>query len=317
MADRQTLIGSVVLGVAAIALGVLVVKGGIPLPGRGSEAVVIFESPTNGLDIGSPVNFRGLPVGAVKRMTVQVDPVNHHTYMPVYILFDPAHEPGRGDLPPLRDMVRDGLRAEMALHSLVTGQTEIDLDLSPATPALLHPGLVDLPEIPMGQTALQQLETLMVATSIKQLHNDLQTALLSIRKLAADISRDLPGVLSSVRATAAHGDTAADTLRATVADLKERSAITINALDRMIVTNGRQFAARRAELRELIANTHQTMAQANETLAGLHALMDPQSRDRLNLDDTMRDIMEAGYGLRGFANEVKSNPQLLLMGRNQ
>ncbi|WP_025813773.1 MlaD family protein, partial [Komagataeibacter kakiaceti] len=96
MADRQTLIGSVVLGVAAIALGVLVAKGGLPLPGQGSEAVVIFESPTNGLDIGSPVNFRGLPVGAVKRLSVQVDPATHHTYMPVYILFDPAHEPGRG-----------------------------------------------------------------------------------------------------------------------------------------------------------------------------------------------------------------------------
>ncbi|RFD20041.1 MCE family protein [Komagataeibacter melaceti] len=317
MAGRQTLIGSVVLGLAAIALGALVVWGDVPLPGAGSEAVVVFESPTNGLDIGSPVNFRGLPVGAVKRLSVQVDPASHRTYMPVYILFDPAHAPGRGDLPPLHELISHGLRAEMALHSLVTGQTEIDLDLSPSTPALLHPGLTNVPEIPMGQTALQQLETMLVATSIKQLHHDLQTALLSVRKLAADVNRDLPGVLSSVRTTSAHAETAARTLRATVEDLKDRSALTINALDRLIVTNNSQFVARRAELRTLITNTRQTMAQAHETMAGLRALMDPQSRDSLNLADTMRDVMEAGYGLRGFANEVTSNPQLLLMGRNQ
>ena len=302
MAGRQTLIGSVVLGLAAIALGALVVWGDVPLPGAGSEAVVVFESPTNGLDIGSPVNFRGLPVGAVKRLSVQVDP---------------AHAPGRGDLPPLHELISHGLRAEMALHSLVTGQTEIDLDLSPSTPALLHPGLTNVPEIPMGQTALQQLETMLVATSIKQLHHDLQTALLSVRKLAADVNRDLPGVLSSVRTTSAHAETAARTLRATVEDLKDRSALTINALDRLIVTNNSQFVARRAELRTLITNTRQTMAQARHGFMGLRALMDPQSRDSLNLADTMRDVMEAGYGLRGFANEVTSNPQLLLMGRNQ
>ncbi|MDT8873149.1 hypothetical protein RAA17_23825 [Komagataeibacter rhaeticus] len=54
MADRQTLIGAAVLGVGAIALAVLGMTGWLPIPGRSTEAVVVFESPTNGLDIGSP-----------------------------------------------------------------------------------------------------------------------------------------------------------------------------------------------------------------------------------------------------------------------
>ena len=65
MPGRQTLIGAVVLGVAALGLGVLGVKGDLPLPGRSSEAVVVFESPTNGLDIGSPVYYRRIAVGQV------------------------------------------------------------------------------------------------------------------------------------------------------------------------------------------------------------------------------------------------------------
>ncbi|GAN85708.1 MlaD family protein [Komagataeibacter intermedius] len=319
MAGRQTLIGSAVLGVAAAALIILGVKGALPLPGRTSEAMVIFESPTNGLDIGSPVNFRGVPVGAVERITVKVDPADHHTYMPVYILFDPSHAPGRSDLPPLPELIANGLRAEMTLHSLVTGQTELDLDLDPKTPARLHPGLVDttLTEIPMGQTALQQLETTLVSTSVQQLHHDLQTAMASIRRLAADMNRDLPGMITSIRETSAHSDAAVTHIRTVITDVENRASITINKLDRLIATNSQQFAARRAELLTLIATTHQTMTQAHETLASLRTLTDPQSRDRLNLDDTMRDIMEAGYGLRGFANEVESNPQLLLMGRNK
>ncbi|AZV38776.1 paraquat-inducible protein B [Komagataeibacter xylinus] len=317
MPGRQTLIGAVMLGVAAVGLGVLGFKGDLPLPGRSSEAVVVFESPTNGLDIGSPVNFRGVPVGAVERITVKVDPVDHHTYMPVYILFDPAHAPGRGDLPPLPQLVANGLRADMTLHSLVTGQTELDLDLDPETPVHLHPNLTDLPEIPMGQTALQQLEAMMVSTSMEGLRHDLATALASVHKLVADVNATVPGMMTSIHDTSTRSEMAVRQIRATVIDAQNRASVTINKLDQLIATNTHQFEGRRAELLALIANTRQTMAQSRETLAGLRALLDPQSRDRLNLDDTMRDIMEAGYGLRGFANEVESNPQLLLMGRNQ
>ncbi|WP_308721139.1 MlaD family protein [Komagataeibacter xylinus] len=317
MPGRQTLIGAVVLGVAALGLVVLAVKGDLPLPGRSSEAVVVFESPTNGLDIGSPVNFRGVPVGAVERITVKVDPVDHHTYMPVYILFDPAHAPGRGDLPPLPQLVANGLRADMTLHSLVTGQTELDLDLDPETPVRLHPNLTDLPEIPMGQTALQQLEAMMISTSMAGLRHDLATALASVHKLVADVNATVPGMMTSIHDTSARSEMAVRQIRATVIDAQNRASVTINKLDRLIATNTRQFEGRRAELLALIANTRQTMAQSRETLAGLRALLDPQSRDMLNLNDTMRDVMEAGYGLRGFANEVESNPQLLLMGRNQ
>ena len=317
MADRQTLIGAAVLGVGAIALAVLGMTGWLPIPGRSTEAVVVFESPTNGLDIGSPVNFRGVPVGAVERITVRVDPADHHTYMPVYILFDPEHAPGHGDLPALPTLVANGLRAEMVLHSLVTGQTELDLDLDPKTPARLHPDLTDMPEIPMGQTALQQLEATLVSTSVQQLHNDLLTALASIRRLAADMDRDMPGMIASIRTTSTHSEDAVRSIRAAMADIQNQSARTINAMDRLITANDHQFAARHAELEALIDNTHHTMTQAREALASLRTLTDPQSRDRLNLDATMRDIMEAGYGLRGFANEVESNPQLLLMGRNQ
>ncbi|WP_282761348.1 MlaD family protein [Komagataeibacter saccharivorans] len=317
MAGRQTLIGSAVLGCGAIALGILVGSGSLPLPGRGSEAIVVFEGPTNGLDIGSPVNLRGVTVGAVESMSVRVNPVDHRTYMPVTILFDPAHTPGRGDLPPLSELVHSGLRAEMALHSLVTGQTELDLDMSPATPAVMHPGMSHLPEIPMGQTALQQMESMLVATSVKRLQGDLAAAIVSIRRLAADINRDLPGMIASIRTTSTHSEDAVRSIRAAMADIQNQSARTINAMDRLITANDHQFAARHAELEALIDNTHHTMTQARETLASLRTLTDPQSRDRLNLDATMRDIMEAGYGLRGFANEVESNPQLLLMGRNQ
>lgn len=259
-----------------------------------------------------------MPVGAVERITVKVDPVDHHTYMPVYILFDPAHAPGRGDLPPLPQLVANGLRADMMLHSLVTGQTELDLDLDPGTPARLHPDLMtDLPEIPMGQTALQQLEAMMVSTSMQGLRHDLAAALASVHRLAIDMNDTMPGMMTSIHDTSAHSDVAVRQIRAAVIDAQNRANVTINKLDRLIATNTHQFEGRRAELLALIANTRQTMAQSRETLASLRALLDPQSRDRLNLDDMMRDIMEAGYGLRGSANEVESNPQLLLMGRNQ
>jgi paraquat-inducible protein B len=55
--------------------------------------------------------------------------------------------------------------------------------------------------------------------------------------------------------------------------------------------------------------------QARETLNDLRSLTSSRGETRANLDATLRDLAAAAASLRGFANDVEHNPQLLLTGR--
>jgi paraquat-inducible protein B len=55
--------------------------------------------------------------------------------------------------------------------------------------------------------------------------------------------------------------------------------------------------------------------QARETLNDLRSLTSIRGETRANLDSTLRDLAAAAASLRGFANDVEHNPQLLLTGR--
>lgn len=318
MPARQTVIGALVLGAAFVGGISLLARGDIPFLHPMREAVVVFEDSTAGLDVGSPVNFRGIPVGAVQNIEITVKPQIKRTYTFVKIGFSPRQVPGGADLPDIPTLVADGMRADMVLHSFVTGQSEIDLDFSPNTPARLHQDIpASLPEIPVGQTTLQQLKGELGAPTMEKLQHDIRTTVASIRQLATDLHRDVPPMIDSIRQTSARSHVAVVSICTALADAQARAAVTLTDMDRMMATGGREMDARREELRQLIAQARLTLTQAHETMVGVQQLTSPQSPDQVHLADMTRDVTAAAYGLRGFANEVESNPQLLLMGRSQ
>jgi paraquat-inducible protein B len=47
----------------------------------------------------------------------------------------------------------------------------------------------------------------------------------------------------------------------------------------------------------------------------LKGLTSERAASRANLESTLRDLAAAAASLRGFANDVEHNPQLLLTGR--
>ena len=72
-ATRPLLVGSFVVG--ALVLGVIgiIVFGGRHLFTRTTRVVVVFAGSVAGLDVGSPVTFRGVRFGKVSAIRVQVN----------------------------------------------------------------------------------------------------------------------------------------------------------------------------------------------------------------------------------------------------
>ncbi|RUM91455.1 MAG: MCE family protein, partial [Thermodesulfatator sp.] len=124
-----TLIGAFVTGAVLLLIGGLVFFGSGLLFSEKQIFVLFFNGSLKGLDVGSPVTFRGVPIGQVKKIKILVDPETGLSKMPVYIAINPkslfsysgtgsVSELGREAMEAM--IARRGLRGQLQIQSLVT-----------------------------------------------------------------------------------------------------------------------------------------------------------------------------------------------------
>src|SRR5215831_4261261 len=122
-----------------------------------------FEGSVRGLRPGAPVEFRGIQIGRVTDIKMELDPKTFAVHIPVTFDIEPEriHLLGEvSDLPPYQGMaalVRRGLRAQLQSGNLLTGELMVALDFHPEAPASeLRMGGV-YPEIPTVPTDIEQI----------------------------------------------------------------------------------------------------------------------------------------------------------------
>jgi paraquat-inducible protein B len=149
-------IGAFVVGALALVVIGLVVFGGINLFHRPLKVVMYFDESVQGLAVGAPVAYRGVKLGTVTQIRVEVGT----TRIAVFATLDPsslAPHPGRRDAAvELEKAVRGGLRARLALQSIVTGQLFVSLIIVPDSPPVAVGLELEVLEIPTVPTLLQQ-----------------------------------------------------------------------------------------------------------------------------------------------------------------
>ena len=137
MKRNALLIGAfVVSALALIVVGVLWLSGN-DLFKKQQQAMIFYKGNVSGLYVGAPVGFRGVTIGQVEDIDIQVDKDTLKALVPVRIhlrtdalRFNGADKSAPVDLPTL---VKRGLRARLVAQSFVTGQKSIELDFVPDT----------------------------------------------------------------------------------------------------------------------------------------------------------------------------------------
>ena len=169
------LIGGFVLGaVALVVIGVLLF-GGAKFLTEKRTFVAYFEGSVKGLNVGAPVEFQGVRVGSVTDIQLQFFTAENEFRIPVFIQIEPGRmtEVGRevkmhGQL--LKPLIERGLRAQLEMQSIVTGQLMVQLGFYPDTPIRLV-GDGKVPEIPTMPTTMQEVvqNVTQALTEIRQL----------------------------------------------------------------------------------------------------------------------------------------------------
>ena len=318
-AAAPAIVGGFVFGGALLAVAAVVLFGNLHIFNPSISASVVFTGSVSGLAVGAPVTFRGVHVGSVVDITIEFDPKSHVAYIPVEVELDSDHVrvSRDGNAGPVRlpTLIARGLRAELNTQSIVTGQSEIDLDFDAASPATLHPQMAKFTEIPTRQSPMDKIEKAITSLPLHELADNANATLRSLRSLSDKLDKDEPALVASVKSTLDRAAGGIDTAAGAVNDLHGRLNVALAAITTVAATGTRVLDQRSIELHALLISANQATLQASDVLGNLKGLTSNRAAARVNIESTLKDLATAAASLRGLASDVEHNPQLLLTGR--
>jgi paraquat-inducible protein B len=187
----KTLIGAFVLGALGLIIAGVVVFGSGKFLRKVEKAVMFFEGSVQGLQVGAPVVFRGVQIGHVTNIVLEVNEKDLTGHIPVYIEIYPHKVVpiggGSFDQRYRQALIEKGLRAQLELQSFVTGQLVVNLDFYPNTPIRLVGLEKEYPEIPTIPSGIEQLKKRIEQLPLKEIADRLNEA------LRESISSSIPG----------------------------------------------------------------------------------------------------------------------------
>lgn len=144
--------------------------------------VMYFDESVQGLDVGAPVLFKGVKVGEVTSVKLKADYDTMEFLIPVYSRLyndEDLSEDYKDERENLRILIQKGLRARLAVNSMLTGQLLIELDFFPQTKAVLHEGSKHEFEIPTIASPFSEfsktLQVMPISKIAQDMHNITKT----------------------------------------------------------------------------------------------------------------------------------------------
>ena len=246
--------------------------------------VMVFRESVRGLAVGAPVDFRGIVVGEVVAINLDIDPVTRQIVVPVSVNLYPERMRSRSlksvattqkllaldsakpgsQLQSVRGMVARGLRAQLRTGNLLTGQLYIAADFFPdASKVNLDVSKSPL-EFPTIQSGLRELQAM-------------------IARIAEKIEK-FP-------------------LEEVGADLRQ----TLKSADKLM---------QRLDT-ELTPEATAAMVEARKALASADRVLSNDSSLQQNTREMMREIARAAQAFRNLADYLERHPEALISGKKE
>lgn len=335
---NPALIGSFVVGALALVVIAVVVLGGAELFRERPRAVAYFDGSVNGLTVGAPVTWLGVQIGEVTSVRMDFDANRRTVRIPVFMEFEPERiniVGGEESSIRIKDLVAKGLRAQLQLQSLVTGQLFVDLTMRPDTPVHLQgPSQFLVPEIPtvkseldtlkeaierlplkeLAETAIRTLsdtDKLVNSPEVKTLLTNIAASAQELQVTLDDVHRQVDPLSSSIQGTA---NAARDSFVG-LQTVEKDASVTLGEFQKTAGTANVQVTKVAGEVQATLANADQTLREAQVALTSVNSLIGPTSQQRADIDQIMRNLAYATQSLRSFSEELERNPNALLTGK--
>ena len=327
---NKTMIGLFVVGAIALVVAAIGVLGSGKLFKESIPYVMVFEGSVKGLNVGSPVVFRGVKIGSVSDIRMRFNYTTKAMTILVYSDFgerqieivnldqgtaERLKEAGRYVV--MRELISRGLRAQLEMQSIVTGQLQIGLDFYPDEAAVYAGIDTTVQEIPTIPTPLQELTRKLESLPIDEIFNNLNSAFAGITKLVespelkesvVNLNTALKDVQSLVRNVDAQVKPLSAGLSETIRDTQKliRNADTqvasVGTNLNEAIGDGRKLIKNvdgsvdsvRAGIVDMIHSAVEAIAQAEKVLAELQSTAKTDSVLMYRLTESLREVGKIG-----------------------
>ncbi len=323
---NKTLIGAFVLGALALVVAGVVVFGSGKIFRKANKNVMFFEGSVKGLQIGAPVMFRGVQIGHVTDVVLEVNAKELIAFIPVYIEINPQKIVPIEDKPSfdeqyLQALIEKGLRAQLELQSFVTGQLIVNIDFHPGTPIRLvglEKKYYEIPTIPSG---LEQLTKRLEDLPIKEIADRLNETLAGINRLVN--SRDLQASIGSLNQLLKDTDLVVKKLDTEIGPLASDIKGTTDAARAAFVQAEKTLRFDEgapgeiaSSIKETLSSAQATLKKTNEAVENINGIAVRNADLGYDIGRTLEQIAELSRSIRVLADYLERHPEALLRGKN-
>jgi paraquat-inducible protein B len=262
--------------------------------------VLNFQESVRGLTTGAPVEFRGIKIGEVIDIKVELLMEELSFRISVLIEIEPdrialvgVEIPNSGKQGTLAEektqfidtLVEKGLRAQLRAGSLLTGQLYIDFDIHPDAPPqqIVYGG--EYPEFPTVPAPLERIRT-----SVTRIINNLER--MPIEQISNDLQKTVQGANKLINSAELH-----DAIEALNLTLKQTQKLAQN-LNKSLMP-------------EAIA----TLKQTRDSLVPAKHVLESVSPVAPELQQTLVETTRAARAIRSLADYLERHPNALLYGK--
>ncbi|GBE15509.1 paraquat-inducible protein B [bacterium BMS3Abin14] len=338
-------IGVFVVGaILLIVVALLIFSSGGFLENR-PKFVCFFNGSVKGLHVGAPVNFRGVRIGSVLDITLQIDAQQLTARIPVIIEIEPEKltviQGIRKVAPdPIDELVKNGLRAQLDMQSIVTGQLVVNLDLMPEKTARLIGTDMGVPEIPTVPAPFQEIVQKLERMPLDKIAGRISSSLAGIDRVVnapelMDSIREIKGILIKVDKLVKEVDAGiVPAMDATGKTMKDAGILVRNvndqvkplagevtaltrSIDKLVEEVDAQISPLMKSARSAVESAHGTLNQATSTLTSIQDTTNGKTELAFELSRVLDELSRATRSLRVLTDSIAQRPDEFLHGRGK
>ena len=313
-----------------IGAGLIFYFGAVNLLTKSSQFVLFFDQSVNGLNVGSAVKFRGVPVGTVEQILIRAEGQREDSdAIPVIIEINQsrvANDLGVANDPfsneAIGALLERGLVGELGLESFITGQLFVEFSFKPERKD------AHLPHLTPSEASLTEIPTL--TSSLDQITADAAQFISDIADLDLDELLDnVNGLLSAGTDTLAAIDSEGMSLsiselaqsitefvqtgeiNETLAEVRSLMA-TMEATVQSFNLNDGPLTARIDSVSESVKST---LSRFDRLTSSVERTFSPDSNLRFEVESMVRELNRAARSIRLLSEYLERNPNSIITGR--
>jgi paraquat-inducible protein B len=311
-ANRKMIGGFVLIAVCIMAASVVIFGSGDWFK-KSLQYVLYFQESVKGLNVGSPVMYRGFPVGEVRRVVIQADTKDLKDAVVVYVEIYPetvVFATGKISIEQwkerMSDLIDRGLRGQLVPQSLITGKLAIELNEHADHPAVLKNIDLNYAEIPTIPSTLSKIESALGKLDLEKISSSLISVLASTDRLLKNPNIDAS--INEFKATIVDARGLVNNLNEEIKPVSGKAQSTLDDVGKL---------ARHVDgkVDPVLKSVAEALKSVDTAFKSIEELVGKRSPMRADLEETLKAIQGAARSVRILADYLEQHPEALLKGK--